>query len=107
VRIISGDAPKFAWRNFHQATGNPRANTSGGSAFQEFLVAFSNCFMRTYLSLNTAHWTVTVMSTNNTGWQDSGSGVTGDTSLQGVGGDKVQVLGLSYGKQNTIKHQPQ
>jgi len=107
VGIISGDAPKYNWRNLHPTTYNLWGTTNGSNLFREFLVAFSSAFPETYVSLNRADWSVGPAGTNNFGWEDAGSSISGDSALQPVGAATVQVLGFSFGWQNQILYQTQ
>ena len=111
VAVTSADRPKFVWRLFHPTTGNAWDETAGGVSFREFVVAFSSTFPRTYLALHQAAWTVTVVGTNEDSVWDDGNGtqmstVTGDSALQSATGFPVQVLGPSYGKNNSITYRP-
>ena len=111
VNLTSADRPQFAWRLFHPTTGNPWDETAGGIGFREFVVAFSSSFQRTYLALHQAAWAVTIIGTNEDSVWDDGNGtqmstVTGDSALQSVTGLQMQVLGSSYGKNNSITYQP-
>jgi hypothetical protein len=108
TQFITGDAPTFGWFYAHPATRNPWASTGGLNAYREFAVAFSGSFPLTYLSLNQASWTATVVGVSNFGWKDPGnsSSVTGDTALQGVGASVVQVLGTSFKVQHRISYAP-
>jgi hypothetical protein len=104
--VLSADAPFWNWRQTHPETYNNWASTNGSISFQEFIAAFSTSFPSTYVALNQAGWTVTVVGTsNNSRWQNSGSSITGDTGIQSVSA-AVQVLGLSYARQNQIVYQP-
>jgi len=106
VVLTSLDAPVFDWNNLHPVTGNTWGSTSGSNAFREFAVAFSSSFPKTYLALNQADWTVTVIGGNNgANWVDTGSSVSGDTGWQTVSGN-LQVLGLSFGTNNVMQHTP-
>jgi hypothetical protein len=99
VRLESQDSPGFGkWKIDHPATGNPWGSTSGGNAFNEFVVAFSSDFPRTYSSLNEDSYTLTVRGINDgTGkWKDNGSSSTSSETRLGPVKDKVQVLGLSF-----------
>jgi len=101
VNLTSFDAPAFVWDLFHPHTGNTWNLTSGGNAFQEFIVAYSNSFNQTYVSLNQASWSLSIIGTNDSSVWDNGDGtgsssITGDTALGAVGTFLVQVLGLSF-----------
>ena len=73
----------------------------------EFVVGLSASFPQNYVSLNQASWTVTVVGTNDTGWEDPGSSssVTGDSALQPVS-TQVQVLGPSFALSNHMVPTP-
>jgi hypothetical protein len=103
--VISGDAPKWDWRSFHPTIGNDWGTTSGSVMFREFIAAYSTSFPATYVSLNRADWTIKLDGRNDSGWESANAAVTGDSSLQSIGTAKVQVLGPSFGRSNSIVYQ--
>jgi hypothetical protein len=99
ARLESEDSPGFGkWKINHPATDNPWGSTSGENAFNEFVVALSSDFPRTYSSLNENSYVLTVRGINDgTGkWKDNGSSSTSNLTTLGPAKDKVQVLGLSF-----------
>jgi hypothetical protein len=107
LHLTSIDGPSFSWDSSHPTTANPWAGTNGGNAFQEFSVAFSNSFKQTYLALNQARWTMTAYGYSAGGtWADSGSSVTGDSTMQPIGAARVQVLGPSFVYSYSMRHLP-
>jgi hypothetical protein len=106
TQFITGDAQVFTWANFHPTTGSTWGSTSGGISFREFAVGFSSSFPQTYAAVSQATWSVVVIGSNNSGWEDSGSSdVTGDDALQAAS-SAVQVLGKSYARENRIVYRP-
>ncbi|MBL8234346.1 MAG: hypothetical protein JNL98_37965 [Bryobacterales bacterium] len=103
--VVSGDAPRFIWNQFHPSTGNPWGTTTGGNVFREFVVAFSATFPATYLALQQADWAVSVVGENDSEWADTGSSITGSNSLQ-LPTEPVQVRGRSFARQNTKVYTP-
>jgi Putative Ig domain len=111
ARLESEDSPGFGnWKIIHPATGNPWGSTSGGDAFNEFVVAFSSDFPKTYSSLNENSYKLIVTGINDgTGkWKDKGSSSTSTNNETTLGPvkDKVQVLGLSFAYNYTFVCDP-
>lgn len=105
-QITAADGPGFGWAQTFPNTQNPWGSTSGGLTFREFIVAVSLTSVETYLPMNRADWSLAVVGYNiGTEWTDSGSSVTGDGSLQGVGSAQVQVLGLSFFSGHNVSYQ--
>jgi hypothetical protein len=99
MHLESDDSPGFgSWKIDHPATVNRWGSTSGENAFNEFVVAFSSDFPRTYSSLNENSYVLSVRGINDgTGkWKDNGSSSSGNGTTLGNVSDKVQVLGLSF-----------
>jgi hypothetical protein len=101
VQYTGADAPGFAWLPLHPTTAFIWGTTTGSNSFQESMVAFSASFPQTYLALHQASWVISVVGSNSNqqGWTNTGSGVTGSTALQPAGATAVQVRGLSFTRQ--------
>jgi hypothetical protein len=99
IQITSLDAPGFSWYVTQPNTKTTWFDTGGTVNFGEFVVAVSRSFLRTYLSLNWAQWSISIIGYNagSNVWVDSGSSIPpGSTTLQTTGANAVQLHGKSY-----------
>jgi hypothetical protein len=102
--IQSGDAPTFQWLLVHPTVSQEWDLTDGGIGFIEYVAGFSASFPNSYAALSQASWSVSASGDNMSSiWTpDADASVTKNYGLTVAVQGKMQVLGLSYGTNNSI-----
>ncbi len=92
VVVAADDAPGFAVNLRHPTTSNPWSRLSGGNAFRENLIGYTDSFSNNFVTVAKGDWTVITNSTNVRGtWTSAGARV----SLQGGNNPKAPLTILS------------
>ena len=77
-KVTSNDVPGYTWPLEHPVSGKPWISTAGQVAFREYIVAYTNTFLRNYVALAQGCWTAIINGKSNPAgsWDpDIGEGV--------------------------------